>query len=271
MVDLRFRFVLAASSALFGHVAIAAPSLAANYAQETPDSTTTASQEASPDDTELSTDISVEAQANNDQTALDEDNSAARLNSQQQLKQSFTFTRTIDGTVVESETRTIIYSDDDPIQSTEADATALQRLSAAFDGEVLTRMEAFEEAKVDFVIADADRDGVMTREEFTNLVITWLENDPRQPAIENKEDTRKRQYQAFIFEIDPKAAQTQAQSRAEQKFAFMTGTAAGLSQRDYITEYLVDFDAMDKSKDMLLKDDELLKFRALNRGEATEY
>ena len=68
----------------------------------------------------------------------------------------------------------------------------------------------------------------------------------------------------------PDAAQAQAQMRAKQKFAFMTGAAAGLSQKDYITEYLVDFDAMDTSKDMLLSDQELLKFRALNRGEATE-
>ena len=201
---------------------------------------------------------------------INEDEMADLLNSQQQLQQSFTFTRKIDGEVVETETRTITYTDDDPLRSTEANRTALEELKAAFDGEVLTRTEAFEEAKVDYVIADADRDGIMTQEEFADLVMTWLENDPRQPAAPTKEIARQRQYQAFLNEIDPEAARLQAEARAKQKFAFMTGAATGLSQKDYIAEYLVDFDAMDANKDMLLKDDELLKFRALNRGETVE-
>jgi len=213
---------------------------------------------------------SAEALAKSAEPEINEDEMADQLNSQQQLQQSFTFTRKIDGEVVESETRTITYTDADPLRSTEANRTALQELKAAFDGAVLTRTEAFEEAKVDYVIADADRDGVMTQTEFADLVVTWLENDPRQPAAPTKEIARQHQYQAFLNEIDPEAARLQAEARAKQKFAFLTGAATGLSQKNYIAEYLTDFDAMDANKDMLLKDDELLKFRALNRGETVE-
>lgn len=201
---------------------------------------------------------------------LSEDEMADLLNSQQQLQQTFTLKRTINGEVVETEQRTVKFSRDEPYRETEAGMTTRERLIAAFDGEVLTRTEAFEEAKLDFTLADADRDGFMTAAEFSALVDSWRENDARQADAPDEETARQRQYEAFLAEINPEAAESQSEAYAREKFAFMAGAAEKISREDYLREYLLDFDSMDADKDTLLKDEELLRFRALNRGETIE-
>ncbi len=50
----------------------------------------------------------------------------------------------------------------------------------------------------------------------------------------------------------------------------MAGAAGALSRDDYVREYLLDFDSMDRDHDMLLKSEELLRFRAANRGETID-
>lgn len=201
---------------------------------------------------------------------LNPDEMAAYLNSQQQLKQTFTVTRTINGEVVETEQRTVVYTSDDPLRPSEAGTTAKEALRVAFDREVLTRNEAFEEAKLDFAVADRNRDNAVTADEFIALVAAWREDSAREPMPADIEGARERQYRAFIEELDPEAAKAEMETNARAKFGFMAGAAGTLSRKDYIREYLLDFDSMDKDGDMILRGDELMQFRALNRGEKLE-
>jgi len=196
------------------------------------------------------------------------DEMADQLNARQQLQQTYTLKRTIDGEVVQTEKRTVTFSRETPYRETEAGQTTLEALKATFDGELLTRMEAFEEAKLDFTIADIDRDGRMTADEFANLIESQRQIEARQAEAPTREIERQRRYEDFLEEISPDAAKLQDGALARKKFAFMTGSASALTLEDYIREYLLDFDAMDADKDTLLNGDELLRFRALNRGEA---
>ncbi len=198
---------------------------------------------------------------------VNEDEIADKLNSMQQLQQSVTLTRSINGEVAESEKRTITYSRGAPVRATEAGVSEVEALKAAFDQAVLTRPEALEEAKLDFILADKNRDGAMNIEEFVSLVETWRENSKRFVEAPTDDVARDRQYDAFLREIDPDAAKNEAAAKARKKFAFMAGAAQTLSQKEYIAEYLVDFDAMDENSDTFLKAEELLQFRAANRGD----
>ena len=175
------------------------------------------------------------------------DESADLLNARQQLEQTFTLQRTIDGEVVESDKRTVTFSREQPYRETEAGATTKEQMKAAFDREVLTRKEAFEEARLDFTIADTNRDGAMTIAEFVRLAESWNDADPEADAST--------------------AAGDQLAASAGKKFAFMAGAAETLSRDDYIRERLFDFDAMDADKDALLKGEELTRFRLISLGD----
>lgn len=201
---------------------------------------------------------------------IDADNMADSLNAGQQIRQSFTFTRTINGEVVETDKRTITYSRTDPVRPTESGRTPLQELQEAFNREVLTRTEAFEEAKLDFVTADINLDGALTADEFVGLVRTWRESDARSATADDRELARQRQYRAFIAEIDPEGAALDVEEAARRKYDFMSGASVTMSREDYIREYLLDFDSMDHDSDMILRGDELMMFRALNKGETLE-
>lgn len=198
------------------------------------------------------------------------DEIADLLNSRQQIKQPFTFTRTIDGEVVETGQRTLTYSRKDPVRETEAGDSPLDALQAAFDSEVLTRTEAFEEARLDFVIADMNRDVLMTADEFAALIETWRETGAHAANAPNEETARQRQYRAFVEELDPEGAKEDAETSAGRKFLSMAGASQTVSREDYLREYLLDFDSMDADGDGLLKGEELMLFRALNRGETVE-
>ncbi|WP_425408825.1 hypothetical protein [Hyphococcus sp.] len=198
---------------------------------------------------------------------VDADNMADMLNGRQQLEQTVTLKRSVNGEVIESDKRTVTYDRDDPYRQTEAGRSTVEELKAAFDGEALTRTEAFEEAKLDFAIADVDRNGAMTAEEFAGLVNTWRENNARRIAAPTREIARQREYDAFLEEIDPDTADMQARAYAREKFAFMAGAAETLSLQDFIREQLLDFDSMDADKDRILRDEELMRYRALNLGE----
>jgi hypothetical protein len=196
------------------------------------------------------------------------DEMADQLNAQQQIQQSFTVTRTINGEVVETEKRTVTYDRNNPYRETEAGQSAMEALKAAFDREVLTRTEAFEEAKLDFTAGDKDRDGVLSEGEFIELASEWRVDATREAAPGDPETARERQYRAFLDELNPEASKEELAARAKQKFLFMAGAAGALSREDYVREYLLDFDSMDRNRDMLLKANELMEFRAANRGEA---
>lgn len=209
----------------------------------------------------------MEGESEGETVEVNPDEMADMLNSSQQLQQTFTLKRTINGEVVETEKRTVTYSRDAPYRETEAGQTTLERLKASFDGEVLTRTEAFEEAKLDFVVADVNNDDVMTMAEFAGLVDSWRKNEARQADAPTEEVARQRQYDAFLEELDPSVAEQQTKAYAREKFSFMAGAAENITRQDYIREYLLDFDSMDTDNDTVLRGDELMRFRALNRGE----
>ncbi len=191
---------------------------------------------------------------------VNEDEMADLLNSQQQIRQGVTLTRTIDGAVVETRTETITYSPDDPLRGTEAAMSPLERLKAEFASDALTRKEAFEEAKLDFVIADLNRDDKMDQSEFVFLVNGWQDATVRGSGRGRFVDPTPH--------ADEAAAKAEHEQQARSKFAFMAGGAATVSRKDYIREVLVDFDALDRSGDGVLTGDELLNFRVANRGES---
>lgn len=198
------------------------------------------------------------------------DESADLLNSRQQLQQNFTLERTINGEVVESEKRTVTFSRGDPYRATEADRESITDvLRSEFDGKLLTRNEAFEEAKIDFIIADTDRNGAVDADEFAALVASWADNDARDAEAPTEDIARQRRYDAFLSQIgaDDVDVELKRDHMAKQKFSFMTGAAQTLSREDYIREYLLDFDTMDTDDDGQLKGDELRRFRAVSRGE----
>lgn len=202
-----------------------------------------------------------------DAAAPSDDDVADQLNSQQQLQQTFTLKRTINGEVVETKKKTVTLSPGDPYRPTEAGETTLQQVRSAFDNEVLSRVEAFEEAKLDFTIADADRDGRMTAQEFAALVEGWRQTGDRETVAPNEDIAREREYQALLAAIDPEAGASAYETRANAKFAFISGAQETIAREDYIREYLLDFDTMDADDDTFLKGDELARFRATNRGE----
>lgn len=191
---------------------------------------------------------------------LNPDEMADYLNSQQKIEQTYTLTRTINGEVVDTKRETVVFKPGDPVRSTEAGQSALDALRARFDAELLTRTEAFEEAKLDFVVADVNRDGVMTADEFAGLARTWSENERAAAEVAGRSGR-----EAFIASLDASDA-AQVDANARGKFAAMAGAAAAIPREAYLREYMLDFDASDADRDSLLKESELAHFRAISRG-----
>lgn len=197
---------------------------------------------------------------------VDEDNMADDLNKRQQLQQKFIFTRTVDGAVVETAEREVVYSRGDPVRTTESDQSAVDALAQKFDAEVLTKTEAFEEAKIDFVVADINRDGKLTVDEYLRLVETW--RDTEDDAATPGRSARERQYRAFIEELEGSGETPPANNDAalQEKFGKLTNMTGTIARDDYYRAYLAEFDSVDENKDMMLRGEELMRFRALNRG-----
>lgn len=194
------------------------------------------------------------------ETAINPDEMASFLNSQQQIRQGVTLTRSVDGQVVETKTETITYSPDDPLRGTEAGLSPLETLQAEFDSEALTRKEAYEEAKLDFVVADLDRNDKMEESEFVFLVNGWQES--------TVSGSGRGRFVDPTPHADEAAARAEHEQQARAKFSFLAGGAASVSRKDYLREVLIDFDALDKNDDGILNGQELLYFRAANRGES---
>ena len=205
-----------------------------------------------------------EASAQDADAAPNPDESADSLNAQQQISQTVTLKRRVNGVIVDEEKETVTFTDKDPLRPTEASQSPLEAVRARFDRALLTREEARDAAKLDFVLADADRDGVMSIDEFVRLTDIWASREGA-PAAPDGAD-------AML-----------AMKAAEKKFAAMTaarnaaaaasgvtqsppGPAAGLSNRDYIDAVLADFDAVDTDNNGLLRGDELTAFRTRITG-----
>lgn len=192
------------------------------------------------------------ADADHEAGEPDADNMADALNARQQLEQTYTLKRSINGELVETQQRTITLDPDDPIRATEVGDTAVERLRQAFDGEALTRAEALAEARLDFTNADVDRNGALTREEFGDLLILRQANGAFAGAVNNP------------YPSDKEARQ--ATEEGLRKFDFIAGAQRVIDRSQFIQEYLVDFDAMDQNDDSVLMDDELIRFRAMTEG-----
>lgn len=192
-------------------------------------------------------------------TAINEDEMADLLNSRQQIKQDVTLTKTIDGKVIETKTETIIYSKDDPLRDTEAGVSPIERLKAEFDSQSLTRKEALEEARLDFVVADLDRDEAMNASEFVFLVKGWQD-----AKISGAGHGR---FVDPYFHVDQEAADVEHAEQARAKFIEMAGESGTLSKRAFTRKVIAEFEEHDIDKDELLRGDELLNFRASVRGE----
>lgn len=190
---------------------------------------------------------------------LNEDEMADLLNSQQQISQGVTLTRTLDGQVVETRKETVVYSKDDPLRDTEAGLSPLERLKAEFDSEALTRKEALEEAKLDFIVADFDRDDRMSAEEFVFLVKGW----------EDAEITGagRGRFVDPYFHVDQETAAAEHAQQARAKFAEMAGTEMMLSRKAFTRQISKEFENSDLDGNEILQGEELLNFRASVRGE----
>jgi len=191
------------------------------------------------------------------------DEIADRLNSLQQLQQKVTLTRTIDGEIVETIQETIIYTDEDPIRSSEAGTSLIEKLNQRFDLAALTRNEAFEEAKLDFIVADTNRDETMSADEFEALVAQWRSDDADKSSVNDNLDTSSTNEN----DVSTVPGAPLLPTPARQKFAFMSGMSEAISQKDYIREYLTEFDAFDENNDSYLRDEELTSFRKASRGD----
>ncbi|MDZ7627426.1 MAG: hypothetical protein U5J99_03320 [Parvularculaceae bacterium] len=200
-----------------------------------------------------------EAAAPAETPAVNEDEMADFLNSQQQIRQGVTLTRSVDGQIVETKTETVTYSPDDPYRGTEAGQSPIERLKAQFDSEALTRKEAFEEAKLDFVIADLNRDDKMDESEFVYLVNGWQEA--------TVSGSGRGRFVDPTPHADEAAAKIEHEQQARAKYAFLVGGARAVSKKDYLREVMIDFDALDRNDDGILTGSELLNFRVANRGE----
>lgn len=196
------------------------------------------------------------------EAAINEDEMADLLNSRQQIKQGVTLTKTVDGKVIESKKETIVYSKDDPLRTTEAGVSPLERLKAEFDSETLTRREALDEAKLDFVIADLDRDNAMTADEFTFLVKGWQDAEISGAGRGRFVDP--------VFHLDQAEADAEHAAQARTKFAAMAGVDPTLSKKAFTRKIVEEFEEHDLDDDELLTGDELLAFRASVRGEPVD-
>ncbi len=191
--------------------------------------------------------------------AINEDEMADYLNSQQQIKQDVTLTRSVDGKVVESRTETVVYSKDDPLRETEAGQTPLQQLQAEFDSQALTRKEAIEEARLDFIVADLDRNDSLSIDEFLFLIKGW--EDAEISGI-----GRSRFVDPFVH-ADAESAAAEHEALARTRFTAIADGDNAISRREFARAVTTGFKTFDLNDDDLLQGDELIHFRAAARGE----
>jgi hypothetical protein len=201
----------------------------------------------------------VDAPAAAAEPAINEDEMADLLNARQQVKQGVTLTKTVDGKVIDTRKDTIVYAKDDPIRGSEAGPSALEKLQAEFDSQTLTRREALQEAKTDFVLADLDRSETLTADEFVFLVMGWQNADITGVGRDRFIDP--------YFHVDQATADAEHQAQARAKFAAMAGAEVAISKKALSREVTREFDEHDLDDDELLTGDELLNFRASVRGE----
>lgn len=194
------------------------------------------------------------------------DEMASELNRQQSVKQTYTLTRTVDGKVIETTKKTLVFTPGDASRESEAGLSPVEEMIESFRNEVLTRTEAYEEAKIDFTVADVNRDSRMTAEEFAGLVENWRQGAIEKTGAVDDDESQQRRLRAFTGGLDP----LKVSEDARAKFLLLAGANDSISRKQYIRETMIDFDAMDGDRDRLLRGDELLKFRALNSGASTQ-
>ena len=182
---------------------------------------------------------------------------AAELNARQRIDQTLTVTRFINGKPVETKKVALPTGPGMPVRETEAGGRLADVVRAQVDREVLTRREAFEEARLEFDLVDTNSDQLLTRKEFVSLVEV-RQDDPNYasfftPAttVTNAENSTALAQHRAIFDVQGLAA----------RFDFVTGVSRVLTKQIFIAEALRDFDSLDANGDAILRDAELIAYR----------
>ena len=192
------------------------------------------------------------------------DEMAADLNAQQSIRQTFTVTRTLNGSVVETARREVTPGRQNALRPTEAGQSLAEAVRASFDRELLTRTEAYDEAKLDFALGDVNLDKMIDAEEFIRLAgllrIEFEEINYLDPGT----GTSLRGYGTPLKDQSAPVAERR-DSRAY--FQSLTGPAATtLDERGFVLGFLREFDLADANADGLLSGNELRAFRTSIRN-----
>jgi len=103
----------------------------------------------------------------------------------------------------------------------------------------------------------------MSADEFEALVAQWRSDDADKSSVNDNLDTSSTNEN----DVSTVPGAPLLPTPARQKFAFMSGMSEAISQKDYIREYLTEFDAFDENNDSYLRDEELTSFRKASRGD----
>lgn len=191
------------------------------------------------------------------ETAPDEDpaneNLANELTKRHTLRQEFTIKRIVDGEVVETTERSVAIDGSRPSLPTEAGQSIEAQLKESFDQELLTRTEALSEAKLDFALGDIDRDGLLSKQEFTRLIDLLQQAGGEETGRETSggSDT---EWRSFVDELDDPATPISFEDFAGSEDAL-------LDEKQFTLGFLHQFDETDLDGDGLLAAEELARFR----------
>ncbi|MEO0400464.1 MAG: hypothetical protein AAF224_13705 [Pseudomonadota bacterium] len=219
------------------------------------------------------------------------DNVADDLNARQQLEQTVTFTRTINGAVVSTDKRTIEFDENAPTGMSEGRLSPIKTAADNYDAETLTRNEALDEARLDFSLADLNRDGSLSIDEFSAYVLTPTAAST-DGAAQNTNDARRDQVneansrtEQFLAALDAELASETRAETAELLFNDFIGEADAIERarnpkirkpskddvrridaRLFGVAYMKGFDRLDANEDGLLSGSELTDFRRHRNG-----
>ena len=218
------------------------------------------------------------------------DNSADDLNARQNIRQTFTVKRKLDGQTIDEKTVEIPGDSAFATRASEARGSVRSYVRDKADREILTRPEAAQEARLEFALADANRDGIMTQTEYQTLAQIRTEDENYAFLIEEqharnkaREPDRTDRYEAFR-EADRAewhklalAQHFRAMVATETLWGPSSGLAtsgkisdtpsSGLTENAYVRAFMRDFDAADLNGDFILQETETRTFRRALYGD----
>ena len=194
------------------------------------------------------------APVSDDDTETGADNIADSLNAKQDIKQTMTVTKTVNGEVVETQTVEVPNDPKFAKMPTEAGVTKTQAVLSQAEREILTRTEAAEEAKVDFTLADKDNDGKMTLAEYEGLFVARTIDPNYKPVLA--------EFKTEDGKDSPLITGDHAQVLSD-RYHLMSGVDGSVNQSVFLKTFMNDFDLSDRDQSATLTGDELVTFRSL--------